>query len=264
MDAYETILVDVDARGVAALRLNNPSRKNALSAQMMDELTAFASVAAGQGIRVVVLSGVDGVFCAGGDLTWMQAQIDADRAGRNVEARRLAMMLKALNVMPVPVIGRVEGVALGGGVGMACVCDVVLAAPDAKFGLTETRLGLIPATISPYVMARIGEGAARQVFMNARIFLAAEALRLGLVTHVVDLSDLDAAIEAEVLPYLSLPAGAIGRAKALTRMLGPKIDDVTVEATIEKLADTWDTEEAREGIAAFLEKRKPRWASGGS
>ena len=257
---FQSITVEVDARGVAALTLNNPARKNALSAQMMDELTAFAAEAPMADIRAVVLSGAEGTFCAGGDLTWMQAQINADRTGRMAEARRLAHMLQALNEMPLPLIGRIEGVALGGGVGMASVCDVAVAARDCRFGLTETRLGLIPATISPYVIARMGEGRARQVFMSARIFDGDEAARLGIVARAVEAAALDAAVEAEVAPYLKLPGSAVARAKALARMLGPRIDEDAIEATIERLADTWDTEEAREGIAAFLEKRKPAWA----
>ncbi len=145
---------------------------------------------------------------------------------------------------------------------MACVCDVAIAAKDCRFGLTETRLGLIPATSSPYVIARMGEGRARQVFMSSRIFGGNEAARLGIVARAVEGPDLDAAIEAEVAPYLKLPTATVGRAKALARSLGPPIDEDVIEATIERLADTWDTEEAREGIAAFLEKRKPAWAKG--
>jgi len=259
-NSYQTIKVDIDARGVASLCLNNPARKNALSALMMDELTEFATHAPTTDIRVVVMFGGGGVFCAGGDLTWMQAQIDADRTGRKTEARRLAMTLRALNEMPLPLIGRIEGVAMGGGVGMACVCDVAITSKDARFGLTETRLGLIPATISPYVIARMGEARAREVFMNARIFKGEEAANLGIAKRAVAAEDLNAAIEAEVAPYLSLPTGTVGRAKSLARMLGPRIDDEVIEATIDRLADTWETEEAREGIAAFLEKRKPVWA----
>ena len=228
---------------------------------MMDDLTRFATEAPGQGnIKAVVLSGVGGVFCAGGDLTWMQAQIEADRPGRKREAMRIAGMLKALNEMPLPLIGKIEGLALGGGVGMACICDVAIAANDTRFGLTETRLGLIPATISPYVIARMGEGRARRVFMNSRIFGASEAAELGIIARTVAPEDLDAAIEAEVAPYLDLPGGAVGRAKALARFLGPRIDDAVIAETIERLAEAWETEEAREGIAAFLEKRKPSWA----
>ena len=263
MDDFQAIKVTVDGRGVAYLRLNNPARKNALSAAMMDDLSRFAATAQAAGVRVAVLSGEGGVFCAGGDLTWMQAQIEADAAGRRVEARRLAMMLKSLNEMPLPLIGRVEGVALGGGVGMACICDVAIGAEGCKFGLTETRLGLIPATISPYVIARMGEGRARRVFMNAQIFDASEARDLGIIARVVATADMDAAIEAEVAPYLKLPKGAVARAKGLARFLGPPIDEAVIEATIDRLAEAWDSDEAKEGIAAFLEKRKPAWAGEG-
>lgn len=261
MTDFETLKLAVDPRGVAFLTLNRPERKNAMSARMMDELHAFAETAeAREDIRVVVLSGSDGIFCAGADLTWMQTQIDADRAGRMAEARRLAHMLRALNEMPVPMIGRVEGVAMGGALGLASVCDVAIAARDCRFGFTETRLGIIPATISPYVMARIGEGNARQVFMNARLFDGDTANRLGLVAAAVEASELGAAVETEVAPYLKLPKGAVGRAKRLARSLGRPIDDTVIDATITQLADAWETEEAREGIAAFLEKRKPYWA----
>ncbi len=258
---FETLAVAVDEQGVASLTLNRPDRKNALSATMMDELTAFARLAEeDRSIRAVVLSGSEGTFCAGADLNWMMTQIEVDRAGRMAEARRLAFMLKALNEMPLPLIGRIEGVAMGGGVGMACICDVAIAAEDCRFGLTETRLGIIPATISPYVLARMGEGRARRVFMNARLFGGVEAAALDLVARAVPAADLSEAVEAEVAPYLKLPRGAVGRAKRLARSLGPTIDETVIEATIEQLADTWEADEAREGIAAFLDKRKPRWS----
>lgn len=262
MDDFQALRVTVDARGVAYVSLNNPARKNALNAQMMDELTRFAAEAPVRGdIKVVVLSGENQTFCAGGDLTWMQAQIHADTAGRKREAQRIAGMLRTLNEMPLPLIGRIEGMALGGGVGMACICDIAIAADDARFGLTETRLGLIPATISPYVVARMGEGRARRVFMNSRIFGADEAQGLDIIARHVPADLLDGAIEAEVTPYLTLPSGAVARAKSLARFLGPPIDDAVIEATIDRLAEAWDTDEAREGIAAFLEKRKPVWAN---
>ena len=262
MDDFQALKLTVDARGVAYLSLNNLARKNALNIQMMDELTAFADQAPLRGdIKVVVLSGEDQTFCAGADLNWMQAQIDADKAGRKREAQRLAGMLRALNEMALPLIGRIEGLALGGGVGMACICDIAIAAEDARFGLTEVRLGLIPATISPYVVARMGEGRARRVFMNARIFDADEAQGLDIIARHVPANLLDSEVEAEVTPYLSLPTGAVGRAKSLARFLGPPIDDAVIAATIDRLAEAWDTEDAKEGIAAFLEKRKPDWAN---
>ena len=254
MTRYETLRVETDARGVARLILDRPGKKNALSARMMDELADFAGRAADDGIRAVVLSGAGGTFCAGGDLNWMMVQIEADRATRIREARRLATMLKVLNEMPVPMIGRVEGAALGGGVGLACICDVAVAATECRFGFTETRLGIIPATIGPYVIARMGEGPARRVFMSGRIFDAAEAARLGIVARHVAAPDLDAAVEEEVAPYLEVSTEAAGRAKALARALGPGIDDTVIDATMERLADAWETESARARIAAFLDR----------
>lgn len=260
MPDFSTIRVEIDARGVAYLTLNRPARKNAISAEMMDELRQFAMTAPeNPAIRVVVLAGADGCFCAGGDLNWMMAQIDADRTGRMIEAKRLAYMLKALNEMPLPVVGRLEGVAMGGGMGMAAICDVAMAADSCRFGFTETRLGIIPATISPYVIARMGEGRAREVFMSSRLFQGEEACRLGIASKSVPAKALDTAIEAEIAPYLKLPTGAVGRAKRLARSLGPRIDDAVIDATINQLADAWETAEAREGIAAFLEKRRPAW-----
>ncbi len=264
MEDFRAISVEVDEQGVVDLRLNNPERRNALSARMMDELAAFARLARDcNDIRVVVLSGAGGTFCAGADLTWMKAQINADRDTRMAEARRLAMMLKDLNEMPLPLIGRIEGAALGGGVGMACVCDIAIASRDCRIGLTETRLGLIPATIGPYVVARMGEARARQVVMGGRVFGGDEAAALGMVARAVEPEEMDSAIADEVAPYLELPQGPPGRAKALVRSLGPRIDEAVIEASIQRLADTWETEEAREGIAAFLEKRRPRWAGTG-
>jgi methylglutaconyl-CoA hydratase len=137
---------------------------------------------------------------------------------------------------------------------------VVIAADSTKFGFTETRLGLIPATIGPYVMARMGEGRARRVFMSARIFDAEEARELGIVSRSVSAADLDAAVEAEVAPYLAAAPGAVGAAKALARALGPKIDSEVTEETIRRLADAWESDEAQEGISAFLSKRPPSWA----
>lgn len=261
MDEFTTISTDIDARGVVYLNLNRPEKKNALSGLMISELTEFAgSIANETAARVVVLRGAGDVFCAGGDLDWMKAQINADRAGRMAEARKLAHMLQALNELPLPLIGVVHGGAFGGGVGMACVCDVVIAESGTKFGLTETRLGLIPATISPYVIAQMGEGKARRVFMSARIFSAAEAQALDLIADQMPAAQLEARIEAEIAPYLKVAPGAVGASKALARALGPKIDDAVIEETVKRLADTWEGHEAKAGIDAFLNKTAPPWA----
>ncbi|MEM9009956.1 MAG: crotonase/enoyl-CoA hydratase family protein [Pseudomonadota bacterium] len=262
--SFETIRIETDARGVATLTLDRPERHNAMSAPMIAELTEAAeTLAADPAVRAVVLTGAGESFCAGGDLTWMRAQAETDRAGRLAEARKLAMMLYALNTLPKPLIGRVNGQAYGGGIGMMAVCDVAVGADGARFGLTETRLGLIPATISPYVIARMGEGRARRVFMSARRFDAAEAVALGLLARAVPEAELDAATEAEVTPYLATAPGAVAAAKALARSLGPVIDSAVIEETARRLADTWEGDEAAEGIDAFLGKRKPRWAVDG-
>lgn len=260
MNKFNTLQVETDARGVTKLTLNRPEKRNALSAEMIAELTEFARTAR---TRAVVLSGAGDVFCAGGDLTWMKAQIDAGRTTRMAEARKLAEMLQALNEMPCPLIARIHGGAFGGGVGLACVADVAIAVEGTKFGLTETRLGLIPATIGPYVIARMGEGRARRVFMSSRLFDADEAVALGILAKAVPADALNDAVDAEIAPYLSTAPGAVGKAKALARALGPRIDADVIDATITRLADAWETEEARQGIDAFLSKRRAPWIEDG-
>ncbi|WP_299927439.1 crotonase/enoyl-CoA hydratase family protein [uncultured Pelagimonas sp.] len=257
---FETIDIQTDARGVATLTLNRADKHNAMSAKMIAELTEAAEQLGGDdAVRVVILTGAGRSFCAGGDLRWMQDQMAADAKTRFVEAKKLAMMLKALNEMPKPLIGRVQGQAFGGGVGMASVCDVAIGVEGAKFGLTETKLGLIPATIGPYVLARLGEAMARRVFMSARIFKADEAVTLGLLAKAVTADELDAAVEAEVAPYLSVAPGAVAEAKRFTRWLGMPITEEVIDQTIQGLVDRWEGEEAQEGIGAFFDKRKPVW-----
>lgn len=257
---YKTISIDVDARGVATLTLDRADKHNAMSAQMLADLTdAAAALGADDAVRVVVLTGAGKSFCAGGDLDWMREQMAADPDTRAREAGKLAHMLQALNTMSKPLIGMVQGNAFGGGVGMASVCDVAIGADHLKMGLTEVRLGIIPATIGPYVIARMGEGRARRVFFSGRLFDASEAVDLGLLARVVPADDLAAAVEAEVLPYLSTAPGAVASAKALARSLGPRIDAGTIDMTIQALKERWETEEAAEGIGAFFDKRKAAW-----
>ena len=257
---FETVSITTDARGVARLTLNRPDKHNALSAQMIAELTqAAADLGADAGVRVVVLEGAGKSFCAGGDLGWMRDQMGMDAATRSAEARKLARMLEALDSLPKPLIGAVQGNAFGGGIGMACVCDVAIGVETARFGLTETKLGLIPATIGPYVLARMGEGRARRVFMSARLFDADEAVTLGILARSVPAEALAAAVEAEVAPYLACAPGAVAAAKKLVRDLGSGVDAATVELSIAALAARWESEEAAEGIDAFFEKRKPGW-----
>ena len=260
----DTIEISVNPRGVARLTLARPDKHNAMSARMLTELTEAArQLGADPAVRVVVLSGAGRSFCAGGDLAWMQAQRQAEPPARAREAARLAHMLQALNTCPKPMIGRIQGNAFGGGVGLVSVCDVAVADAEARFGFTETRLGLIPATIGPYVVARMGEAMARRVFMSARLFGAAEAVTLGLLARAVPAAELDAAVEAEIAPYLSVAPGAVAEAKALVRRLGPPIDDAVIAETIAALSRRWESDEAAEGIAAFFDKRPPRWNTGG-
>ena len=256
-----TIRVDSGDRGIATLTLARSAKHNALNAVMISELTeAAARFSADSTVRVVVLKGDGESFCAGGDLDWMKSQAAASRSERMSEARKLAMMLRAWNELPKPVIAAVHGAAYGGGVGLVSVCDNAVAVDTAKFGLTETRLGLIPATIGPYVAARLGSGAARRIFMSSKIFDAHEALHLGLVGSVVPVGNLDAAIEKEARAYLATAPGAVAAAKALLHRLTGKIPDEVIEETIAKLADTWEAQEASEGLNAFFEKRKPSWS----
>ena len=257
----DTIEIYANDLGIATLTLNRPDKHNALSAQMIAELTEAAGrLGRDPAVRAVVLTGAGRSFCAGGDLGWMREQMAADAATRAAEAQKLAAMLGALDRMPKPLIGRIQGQAFGGGIGMMSVCDIAIGVEGAKFGLTETRLGLIPATIGPYVVARMGAARARRVFMSARIFEAAEAVELGLLARAVSVDDLDAAIEAEVMPYLACAPGAVAEAKALVARLEPRVDEAMVAMTIDALVERWESDESREGIAAFFDKRKPGWA----
>jgi methylglutaconyl-CoA hydratase len=255
---FDTLTLTTDPRGIATLLLNRPDRHNAMSAAMIADLTAAAArIAADDGIRAVILTGAGDSFCAGADLGWMQDQMAADSATRAAGARRLALMLRALNDLPKPLVGRVNGPAYGGGLGLIAVCDVAVAADTAVFAFSETRLGIIPATIGPYVTARMGEARAREVFFSARRFAAPEAVRLGLIARTA--TDLDAATEAEVTPYLATAPAAVARAKALVRSLGPAIDDTVIDRTATALVKAWESPEAQEGITAFFERRKPGW-----
>jgi len=256
-----SLIVQCNEQNVVYVTLNVPDKRNALSATMINELTKLAEqLRLCSSTRAVVLSGSGSVFCSGGDLDWMQAQIKADRATRIVEAKKLAMMLHAWNTLPKPVIGSIHGGAYGGGAGLCCICDVAIAASDTRFGFTETKLGLIPATISPYVLARLGEGRARRVFMSARIFDAHEAESLGLISRAVSAEELKPSVEQEIEPYLHTAPVAVGASKELARALGPVINQSTIDESINRLADSWETEEASVGIDAFLSRTQPPWS----
>lgn len=257
---FETIEIAADARGVAQVILRRPEKHNAMNRQMIDELAQAAdSLGADSNVRVVVLSGAGKTFCAGGDLNWMRDQVGKDRAGKIVEATALADMLGKWNNLPKPVIARVHGAAYGGGIGLAAVCDVVVAAKDCRFALTETRLGLIPATIGPFVVARLGEAFARQVFFNSKPFDVMFAQRAGLVSVFCPVEGLDVAVQAEVTAFLECAPGAVADAKALCRALAGNDPAKMAEMTANALADRWETSETLEGISAFFAKEMPSW-----
>jgi methylglutaconyl-CoA hydratase len=257
----ETLRISIDERGVAAVRLARPEKHNAISAGMIEDLTVAADrLARDDHVRLVVLSGDGRSFCAGGDLGWMRLQFHASRSERMVEARRLAMMFKALNDLPKPVLAVVHGNCFGGGVGLISVCDLVISADTAHFGLSEVRLGLIPATISPFVVARIGTAAARSLFLSGKTFDATHARAIGLVGSVVSAADLDAAVGSEVQAFLAASPQAAARAKALVRSLETPISDAVIDEVVRQLADSWEAAEAMEGIGAFFGKRKPNWS----
>ncbi|OUR68223.1 enoyl-CoA hydratase [Cycloclasticus sp. 46_83_sub15_T18] len=257
---YETIDYKVDDRGVAYVTFNRPEVHNAMSAEFIQELQHIcATIEASNTIRVAVVSGAGESFCAGGDLKWMESNLTKSRAKRIEETGELAAMLAALNGLSKPLIGRIQGPAYGGGVGMISVCDITIGVNTAKFGLTEVKLGLTPATISPYVVKRIGAGNARRNFFNSRIFGAAEAKTIGLLTEVVEADELDAAIEKELKMILKCAPVAIASTKKLIDYVDSHGMQDNRIYTAANLADAWETDEGKEGIDAFLNKRKASW-----
>lgn len=255
-----SLTLDLDRRGVARLTLSRPERHNALDADLMDALArAAGSLGQDSAVRVVVLAAEGRTFCAGGDLGWMRAQMEADAPAREREARRLAGMLAALDALPKPVVAVVQGPAYGGGVGLLSVCDIAIGAEGTAFAMTETRLGIIPATIAPYVLARIGEPASRRLMLPARRFDAHEARELGLLSRVVPAESVEAAVEEEVTLLLACAPGAVADAKALIRALRPAASDALARS-VTALIERWETEEAQAGIRAFFDRTAPPWA----
>lgn len=257
---FETIRITNDTRGVAHLTLARPDKHNAMSAQMLEELAQAAEqLAKDNTVRVVVLAAEGKSFCAGGDLGWMRAQFEMDAETRRSESGKISTMLQALDTLPQPLIGAVQGNAFGGGMGLMSVCDSVIAVEGARFGFTETRLGLLPANIAPFVLRRMGPGNARQVMLSAELFDAQEACRLGLVRRVVAAVELPQAVEKAVQPYLSCAPGAVAETKALLRALGYGVPPEQIDIAIDALARRWQTPEAQAGITAFFDKTPPPW-----
>lgn len=262
MAEFETLTLTTDPRGVARLTLNRPARHNALDATLIAELSqAAARLATDPAVRVVVLTGAGQSFCAGGDIGWFRDTLALDRSGRVAQSAGLGHMLAALAHLPKPLIGRIQGPAYGGGVGMIAVCDVAIGSAEGRFGLTEVRLGLIPANISPHVIARIGAARARATMLSGALFDAAEAERIGLLDRAVPAAELDAAVETVVAAHLEAAPGAVAATKRLVRDVAVAPPGDHVALTSERLADAWESDEGREGIDAFLARRTPPWRS---
>ena len=245
---------------VEYLTLNRPEVRNAFNDGVITELTWWANaVIAERTLRAVVLGGAGPVFCAGADLQWM-TQMAGFSYEQNVEdAHDMARMFQTLDRIPAVVIGRVQGAALGGGAGLAAICDIVVAAADTQFGFTEVKLGLIPAVIAPFVIAKIGRSAARELFLTGAKFGAARAEALGLAHAVVPAADLDATVAAYLTELASSGPEAIRAAKQLVADVGRRNAADVASLCAEAIATRRASDEGREGIAAFLEKRRPLW-----
>jgi methylglutaconyl-CoA hydratase len=243
---------------VERLTLNRPEVRNAFNAAMIAELTAWAALPR-PGVRVVVLSGEGPLFCAGADLAWMAGMAEYSRDENLADAHALARMFTALDTLPVPLVGRVHGTALGGGCGLAAVCDIVVAADDTAFAFTEVKLGILPAVIAPFALARIGTSAARELFLTGARFTAARAKEIGLVHAVVPASDLDAAVAGYVRELLTAGPEAVAATKALIRTLAHAAPAEVASLTASAIADRRVSAEGQEGLRAFLERRRASW-----
>jgi methylglutaconyl-CoA hydratase len=245
---------------VEYLTLDRPEVRNAFNAQMIGELAEWAiSRHADPGVRAAVLSGAGPVFSAGGDLAWMAKTVEQTREQNLRDAEALARMYSRLDTLPFPLIGRVHGAALGGGSGLAAVCDIVVAARDAVFGFTEVRLGIVPAVISPFVVAKVGRSAARELFLTGARFSADRAKDIGLVHAVVEPDALDAEVRRAVDCVLACGPEAVAATKALIREVAAGPSPETLELAAETLADARVSAEGQEGLLAFLEKRRAAW-----
>ncbi|HET7676302.1 MAG TPA: enoyl-CoA hydratase-related protein [Candidatus Limnocylindrales bacterium] len=251
---------------VARVTLTRPEVHNAFDALLIDELRrAFTRLGdePAESLRAVVLAGEGASFCAGGDVTWMRASLGLTREQNEQDAMAMAEMFDALDRCPAPVIARVQGAALGGGMGLCAVSDLVIAEAGARFGFTETRLGILPAVISPFVIAKIGETHARALFPGGRRFDATRALRIGLVHEVVEGEEaLDAAVEQAIADLLAAGPTASRAAKAIVREVRGLPHESTRWHTARKIATQRTSPEGQEGLRAFLEKRKASWIPG--
>ena len=248
---------------VEYLTLNRPDVRNAFNEDVIAELTAWAASARDAALRhelrVVVLAGAGKTFSAGADIAWMSKTVTYTEEENIRDATAMSRMFAALNDLPVAVVGRIHGAALGGGAGLAAVCDIVVAADDAVFGFTEVKLGIIPAAISPFALAKVGRSAARELFLTGARFSAARAKEIGLVHAVVPASELDAAVDAYVREVLSAGPAAVAAAKALIATVWGRSAGEAAAPTARAIAERRVSPEGQEGLRAFLEKRPAAW-----
>lgn len=256
----------LDQRGVLTLQLDRPEVHNAFGEQLIRELTeALESAANNPVVRALVLSGAGKSFSAGADMNWMQSMVAASAEENELDAQQMARMLRRLNYFPKPTIARIHGAALGGGVGLVACCDIAIASVSAIFALTEVRLGLVPAVISPFVFRRIGESQSRRFFLSAERFDANQAQQMGLVQLVVPDGELDVTVAAQLELLLQGGPTALKQAKRLVYSVAGH--DNTRQRQIDEdnarlIARLRVSEEGQEGLRAFLEKRLPSWRQG--
>ena len=245
---------------IAHVRLNRPDVRNAFNAELIAALTrAFEEIGADQSVRGIVLSGEGPVFCGGADIAWMRASLDLAYEANVADARAMSEMFRTIDRCPKPVIGRVHGAALGGGAGLAAVCDIVIASADAVFGFTEVKLGIVPAVISPFVLAKIGPSHARALFFTGERFDSKRAHHIGLVHEVVVADTLDVCVERVLNEISSAGPQAVAAAKALIPRVRAASYHESRDITAEAIAKQRTSPEGQEGLRAFLERRKARW-----
>lgn len=252
--------IDIEAQR-ATLTLTRPELRNAFNDAVIAELTqAFTELGARDDVRAIVLAAEGPAFCAGADLHWMRRMADYDREQNLADAARLAEMLRVIHHCPKPVVARVQGDVYAGGMGLVACCDIALSADSAHYCLSETRLGLVPATISPYVLRAMGPRAAQRYCLSAERFDAAEALRIGFVHEVVPAEQLDSRVDAVVKALLTASPAAVRACKRLLQDVAQReIDAALIAQTVEAIADIRASTEGREGVQSFLQKRQPAW-----
>ena len=249
--------------GIARVTLDRPDLRNAFDDELIAALTkAFEQVGADADVRVMILGGHGPAFCAGADLNWMKRMAKYGYDENLADAEALALMLATLDRLPKPTIARVHGPVFAGGTGLVAACDIAVGTPQAKFCLSEAKLGLSPATISPYVIRSMGEREARRYFLTAEVFDAAEAFRIGLLSLLVSPSELDSSIDGLITHLMAGGPQAHRKIKELIRAVaGRPVDDALAADTAKRIAEIRVSPEGREGIASFLEKRKAAWCS---